>query len=898
MTSSALNLGTLRERARQLMAHFEAERQADGRDSQAQVERLFEGLRIYQTELELQNQELSRAQALLATHLERYQHLFEFIPLPCLVIDDRGCLLETNQQAQLELGLSAREGRMRRAAFQLFEPDSREALHQLLHHRDPCLPQVARRLKLQVAHGGACVDVHMIQLEASAQMCSLLVLVDKSADIELEALDARFRKVASHVPGVLYQYQLWPDGRSAFPYATEGIRDIYGVSPQEVKTDASPILKVLHPEDVARVCVGIQTSAQNMTRWHDEYRVCLAEGRVIWVEGESSPERQPDGSVIWHGYIRDITARQHEQAAIKASQERLSNIIWATDVGTWEWHVPSGVVQLNERWAAIAGYTLAELAPISIQTWLSLVHPDDMAHSEARLAAHFSGASPSYECEVRIRHREGHWVWILDRGKLISRDDSGQPLWMAGTHQDISRQKSTEHALAQANRQLSDRGEQLKDLVEVRTAALSIAKEAAEAANRAKTAFLANMSHELRTPMNGIMGMIGLVKRRMTDPVAKDRLEKAEKASQHLLALINDVLDISKIEAERLALETLDFTLGEVLDNVRNLSQPMANDKGLMLIVSVPQELMALRLLGDALRLGQILLNLVGNAIKFTPAGKVQVVAHVEKTSEESVLIRWSVRDDGIGIAPHERDRIFNAFEQADVSTTRQYGGTGLGLAISKRLVQLMGGRIGVDSELGCGSTFWFTVPFKRAGLPVGRPAAGETLNAGQSIQTQFAGRRVLLVEDDPINQEIALVLLEEVGLVVDVAQDGVQALEYIRQWDYDLILMDMQMPRMDGLSATRAIRQGGSRSATVPIIAMTANVFEDDGCKCMAAGMNDFIAKPFEPECMYAVILKRWIDPPSSEMFDAGDHGTDQIHPLDAAHDQSRHGVQASGHD
>lgn len=896
MTSSALNLGTLRERARQLMAHFEAERQADGRDSQAQVERLLEGLRIYQTELELQNQELSRAQALLATHLERYQHLFEFIPLPCLVIDDRGCLLEINQQAQLELGLSAREGRMRRAAFQLFEPDSREALHQLLYHRDPCLPQVARRLKLQVTHGGACVDIHMIQLEASAQMCSLLVLVDKSADIELEALDARFRKVASHVPGVLYQYQLWPDGRSAFPYATEGIRDIYGVSPQEVKTDASSILKVLHPEDVARVLVGIQTSAQNMTRWHDEYRVCLVTGRVIWVEGEASPEQQPDGSVIWHGYIRDITARQHEQAAIKASQERLSNIIWATDVGTWEWHVPSGVVQLNERWAAIAGYTLAELAPISIQTWLSLVHPDDMAHSEARLAAHFSGASPSYECEVRIRHREGHWVWILDRGKLISRDGNGQPLWMAGTHQDISRQKSTEHALAQANRQLSDRGEQLKDLVEIRTAALSIAKEAAEAANRAKTAFLANMSHELRTPMNGIMGMIGLVKRRMTDPVAKDRLEKAEKASQHLLALINDVLDISKIEAERLALETLDFTLGEVLDNVRNLSQPMANDKGLTLTVSVPQELMALRLLGDALRLGQILLNLVGNAIKFTPAGKVQVVAHVEKTTEESVLIRWSVRDDGIGIAPHERDRIFNAFEQADVSTTRQYGGTGLGLAISKRLVQLMGGRIGVDSELGCGSTFWFTVPFKRAGLPVGRPAAGETLNAGQSIQAQFAGQRVLLVEDDPINQEIALVLLEEVGLVVDVAQDGVQALEYIRQWDYDLILMDMQMPRMDGLSATRAIRQGGSRSATVPIIAMTANVFEDDGCKCMAAGMNDFIAKPFEPERMYGVVLRWLAHAPSSETLDPGDHGADEIDPFKVAHEQCRHGMQTSG--
>lgn len=204
VTSSTLNLGTLRERARQLMAHFDADRQAENHDPEGQIERLLEGLRIYQTELESQNQELSQAQALLATHLERYQHLFQFIPLPCLVIDERGCLLEINQQAQLELGLSAREGRMRRAAFQLFEPGSREALHRLLHHRDPCLPQVARRLHLRAYYGGACVDIHMIQLESRFEACSLLVLVDKSADMGLEALDTRFRKLASHVPGMLY----------------------------------------------------------------------------------------------------------------------------------------------------------------------------------------------------------------------------------------------------------------------------------------------------------------------------------------------------------------------------------------------------------------------------------------------------------------------------------------------------------------------------------------------------------------------------------------------------------------------------------------------------------------------------------------------------------------------
>lgn len=862
------NLDSLREQAQQLLADvYEGQQKGHALDS-TQVEHLLEGLRIYQTELELQNQELTTTQATLAASLARYQNLFEFIPLPCLVIDERGFILESNQQAQLTLGLSAHTALARHAAFLLFDHPSREALHALLSPHRPTLgPSVARRLFLQESLGSGCFDVHMIRLEGDAGLPatfnahSLLVLVDRSSDMEMAALATRFRKLAQHVPGVLYQYQRWPDGHSAFPYATEGIRDIYGVSPEEVAKDASAVIKTLHPHDVERVAANIQASAQDLSLWHDEYRVNLPDGRTLWLEGEASPELQADQSVLWHGYIRDITIRKAAQEAVRIAQERQANIIWATDAGSWEWNVQTGEVHFNERWAEIIGHTLDDLRPISIKTWQTLVHPDDLGRSTAVLSQYFSGQLPSYECEVRMRHRDGHWVWILDRGKIVSRTPEGQPLWMAGTHQDISRQKANELSLADANFKLSRRHLQLEEMVAARTMALSIAKEAAETANRAKTTFLANMSHELRTPMNGILGMVGLVKRKITDPILKDRLEKAEKASQHLLALISDVLDISKIEAERLSLERLDFSLGEVLDNVRNLSQTMAEEKGLILSVDIQPALKNLRLQGDPLRLGQVLLNLLGNAIKFTDKGHVHASASLEQSTQQAVVVRFIVRDEGIGIPPEARHRIFSSFEQADASITRQYGGTGLGLAISKRLVHLMGGQISVESTPGQGSTFWFTAHFLRSQTEYAPPPSFSTFGAEAAIRSHFSGQRILLVEDEPINREIAQSLLEDVGLRVDVATDGLQAVECARHSEHALVLMDMQMPGMDGLKATQAIRQIPDR-ATLPIIAMTANVFEEDRQQCQAVGMNDFIAKPFEPEQLYATVL-RWLVPP-----------------------------------
>jgi two-component system sensor histidine kinase/response regulator len=382
---------------------------------------------------------------------------------------------------------------------------------------------------------------------------------------------------------------------------------------------------------------------------------------------------------------------------------------------------------------------------------------------------------------------------------------------------------------------------------------LAVAKSAAEVANQSKGEFLANMSHEIRTPMNAIIGLAHLALKTEPTPRQRDYILKMKSSGEHLMGIINDILDFSKVEAGKLDIEKADFEMGTLLDNVAGLLTEECCAKGLELVFDIDPD-MPQYLIGDSLRLGQILINFANNAVKFTERGGVVVSARVQERAGQEVLLHFAVQDTGIGLTEEQMGRLFQSFQQADSSTTRKFGGTGLGLAISRKLAVLMGGEVGVQSQVGVGSTFWFTA---RVALSARGPSEVQEVPISLA---PIQGARILLVEDNDINQIVACELLQDAGFVVDIAENGQVALDCIGQATYDLVLMDMQMPVMDGVTATRALR-AQERYRTLPVIAMTANAMAQDRQRCLEAGMNDFLSKPIEPDNVWNILLK-WIEP------------------------------------
>ncbi len=543
---------------------------------------------------------------------------------------------------------------------------------------------------------------------------------------------------------------------------------------------------------------------------------------------------------LFFAVVQDITERkvmENELRKLAQTVEQSPESIIITNM-------KGEIEYVNQASVRTTGYSREELIGQNPR----ILQSDKTEHEAYPAMWEALNSGQHWKGEFKNRHKDGHEYIELARIAPISMSD-GTITHFVAVKEDITEKK-------RLAKELDDHRHHLEELVEKRTAQLAEASEKAEAANRAKSAFLANMSHEIRTPMNAIVGLTHLMQRDNPTPEQADRLDKIDSSIRHLLSIINDILDLSKIEAEKLSLETSNFHIDAVFDHIQSLFREQLEPMNLLIEVDrtgVPEWLR-----GDLTRLRQALLNYVSNAIKFTERGSISLRAKVLEDDGDEILLRFEVKDTGIGIEPDKLSGLFEVFKQADTSTTRKHGGTGLGLAITRRLAQMMGGEAGATSEPGNGSTFWYTARLGRGQAAQLTTPSGTELSAEAKLRSHCQGKLILLVEDNAVNREVALAFLKGVGLTVDTAENGRVAVSKIRANSYDLVLMDIQMPEMDGMEATRVIRLMPGKE-DLPILAMTANVFEEDRQACLNAGMNDFVAKPIDLDNLFSR-LDMWL--------------------------------------
>lgn len=490
---------------------------------------------------------------------------------------------------------------------------------------------------------------------------------------------------------------------------------------------------------------------------------------------------------------------------------RLERIVDAAQLGLWDWNIPTGHVRFDRRWKSMLGYQEHELAD-RLETWSSLLHPDDSEAVQAELQAHLNGKTTVYCTEHRLRHKEGHWVWVLDIGQVVEWDEQGQPVWASGIHQEITERKKLEADLK---------------AVSVR----------ADAANEAKSRFIANMSHEIRTPLNVIIGACELLQGTRLNPTQEELRSTMLTAGESLLGIVDDILDLSKIESGKVHVERGPVDLAKLVKLSAPLFRREALERGLKLEVSLPEE--SLEIESDALKIRQILINLLSNAVKFTEQGKIEISLRYPARTATHVSALIEVSDTGIGMTPSQLERILNRFEQADSSITRRYGGTGLGTTICRHLADLLGGSLSVESRFGEGSRFIFKATFPL--LVKGAPQTPEI------SRERHYGVTVLLAEDNELNRKIAVRTLEKIGIQCLLAHNGEEVLSLVHQ-PHELILMDCHMPVMDGTEAARRLRQSGYQKK---IVAFTANVMTEDLARYIEVGMDEFLSKPLRRDAL-----------------------------------------------
>ena len=636
-------------------------------------------------------------------------------------------------------------------------------------------------------------------------------LLKKSADL--------LENLSRQIPGVIYQYQIKPDGSGCFPFASEHIKDIYGVAPEEVKEDATPVINNLHPDDKDRVIQKILESKNTLEKWDDEYRVILPQKGEKWVRGVAQPELLEDKSVLWHGYIYDITEIKEEQIEMKRLKNQFELAVAGTNDGIWDWDLKTNELYLSKRWKAMLGYNDEEIEN-SFAGWSNLWHPNDVEKIKKALDDHLDGLTQRYELIHRLRHKDQHWCWIMTRGKIL-KDADGKPYRWIGTNIDITKQKEAEEELKRA-------------------------KEQAEVASKTKSEFLANMSHEIRTPMNSVIGFSELLLDTDLNKIQKQYADTILTSGKGLLGIINDILDFSKIEAGKLELEIIWTDIIDLIEQAADLIKYSASKKGIELLINIDSKIPRF-IMVDPVRVRQILANILSNALKFTEKGEIELKASLISMNDNRGHIRFSVRDTGIGISETQREKLFKAFSQADSSTTRKFGGTGLGLVISDQLAQKMGGKLEVESVQSQGSEFYFTIETE--------------LKEGEKLKESGISniRRCLVIDDSENTRTIMEHLLTKWDIECVTCDNGFKSLKIIEKSKaFDVIVCDYHMPYIDGIETVKMIREKLKLTPEKqPIILLHSS--SDDAelqIKCKELGIYFRLTKPVKQDELFNCFL------------------------------------------
>ncbi|MCJ8211052.1 PAS domain S-box protein [Mucilaginibacter sp. RS28] len=640
----------------------------------------------------------------------------------------------------------------------------------------------------------------------------------KQTEIELEQRVKQFRSLSESIPGVIYEYEFRADGTDGLKYVSPVIEKMFGIKAEEFKN----YMSFLHPDDRERVIEKNRRSRETLAPFYDESRLVIPGTGIRWHAVHSSYSyTSQTGSIVFTGFILDITERKMAEEVLKANEEKYRTIIANMNLGLLEVDTKGIVTYANKGFSTISGYSPEELVGREAAPLFLEQEGVNLLNKKFEQRRH--GIADAYLVQAKNKNKEERW-WLISGAPRYN--DKGELVGSVGIHLDITEQKRQEAELVEAKIQ-------------------------AEQLARTKEMFLANMSHEIRTPMNAVLGMSNQLAKTELDTKQQFYLDTIISASENLLVIINDILDLSKIDAGKLSLETIGFELQKVADRAVQVLSLKAEEKGLRLVNTFFDQQISPVLLGDPFRLNQILLNLIGNAIKFTEKGTVSLKFFLEKDEDTQQTIKVSVEDTGVGMDENYIEHLFDKFSQENESITRQYGGTGLGMSICRELVELMGGTIGAVSAKGKGTIIAFTITLKK-GRVIDLPVQQTTI-----IDKRFLrGKKILVTDDNELNRLVASIIIKSYGGEITEAADGEQALELLAKEKFDVVLMDIQMPGISGLEAAKQIRSKGN---DVAVIALTAGAVKGEREKCIAAGMNDYISKPFR-EHDFLTIVNKWL--------------------------------------